>query len=146
MHAFLAADRLDDRDVGLAEEQIRKDERVRRPFEDAPARDVGAVAPLQRRDEVRDRRPGDRAEPLERALVAWRPVDLDVAVTPVPHDRFDRPLVANDALVLRAHGAEECLMDEPEMVAVAVVLGQRLPVRRAAMLYPAGSELDLAVG
>src|SRR6266545_1775924 len=37
-------------------------------------------------------------------------------------------------------------MDEAEMVAVAVVLGQRLPVGGAAMLHPAGRELDFASG
>src|SRR5262249_21340586 len=113
-----------------------------RPLEDALARDVGAVAPLQRRHEASHRRSGDAAQPLEGTLISGRPVDLDVAVTPIAHDCLDRPLVAHDALVLRAHGAEECLVDEAEMVAVAVVLWQRLPVRRAAMLHPAGGELD----
>ncbi|OLD40457.1 MAG: hypothetical protein AUI21_04195 [Nitrospirae bacterium 13_1_40CM_2_62_10] len=37
-------------------------------------------------------------------------------------------------------------MDEAQVVAVAVVLGQRLPVGGAAMLHPAGRELDFAGG
>src|SRR5262249_34742939 len=40
----------------------------------------------------------------------------------------------------------DCLVHEAEMIAVAVVLGERLPVGGAAMLHPAGGELDLAVG
>jgi hypothetical protein len=67
-----------------------------------------------------------------------------VAVAPVAHDGLDRLLVADDALVLRAHRAEQRAMDEAQMVAVAVVLGQRLPVRGAAMLHPAGRQLDFA--
>jgi hypothetical protein len=69
-----------------------------------------------------------------------------VTVAPVAHDGLDRLFVSDHALVLRAHRAEERTMDEAEMVAVAVVLGQRLPVRGAAMLHPAGGELDPSGG
>ena len=144
VHALLDAHRLDDRDVGLAEKQVGEDEGVRRSLEEPPACHLRSIPPFQRRDEVGDRRSGDATQPLEGALVAGRPVDLDVAVAPVAHDRLDRPLVAHDALVLRAYGAEQRAVHEAEMVAVTVVLGQRLPVRRAAMLHPAGGELDLA--
>src|SRR4029434_1995076 len=44
------------------------------------------------------------------------------------------------------HRLEEGAMHEPEMIAVAVVLGQHLPVGRAAMLDPASGQLDLPLG
>jgi hypothetical protein len=69
-----------------------------------------------------------------------------VAVAPVAHHGLDGLLVSHHALVLRVDRAEERAMDEAEMVAVAVVLRERLPVGGAAVLHPAGRELDLAGG
>ena len=146
VHALLDAHGLHDRDVGLTQEQVREDERVRGALDDPSARGLRSVPALQRRDEVGDQRSRGAAEPLEGVLVSGRPVDLDMAVAPVAHDGLDGPLVPHHALVLRAHGAEQRTMDEAQMVAIAVVLGQRLPVGGAAMLHPAGRELDFAGG
>jgi hypothetical protein len=136
--------RLDDRDVGLAQEQVGEDERVGRALPDAPAGELGPVTPLERGREVGDHGAGGAAEPLERPLVAGGPVDLDVSAAPVTDDRLDRLLLAHHALVLRAHRLEQRLVYETEVIAVAVVLGQHLPVGRAAVLHPARRQLDLA--
>src|SRR4030095_7616206 len=86
-------------------------------------------------------------QPFEWTLVARRPVDLDVAPPPVAHHCLDSTLVTDHALVLRAlHRLEQSAMHEPEMIAVTVVLGQHLPVGRAAMLDPASGQLDLPLG
>jgi hypothetical protein len=66
-------------------------------------------------------------------------------VAPVARDRLDGALVADHALVLRvADGLEQRQVYDAQVIAVAVVLGQHLPVGGAAMLHPAGGELDPA--
>src|SRR5204863_539719 len=92
VHALLDARGLHDGDVGLAEEEVREDQRVGGAFHDAAARDLGAVAAIQRGHEALHGRARRVAEPLERPLVARRPVDLEVAVAPVAHHGFDRLL------------------------------------------------------
>src|SRR5205823_8533042 len=94
-----------------------------------------------------DRRSRGAAEPLEWLLVAGRPVDLDVPATPVADDRLDGALVADHPLILGVpHGLEQRLVHEAEMIAVAVVLRQHLPIGRAMMPDPASGQLDRAVG
>ena len=122
--------RLHDGDVGLAEEEVGEDEGVGGALHEAPARHLRPVAPLEGGGEVGDRGAGGAAQPLERPLVAGRPVDLDVPAAPVADHRLDRPLVAHHALILGADGAEEREMDEAQVIAVAVVLGEHLPVGR----------------
>src|SRR5207249_9450923 len=85
------------------------------------------------------------SEPLEGAVVGGRPVDLGVAVAPVAHHALDALLVAGETVVLRADRLEERYVDEPEVIPVEIVLGQHLPVRRAAVLDPPGRELDFAL-
>src|SRR5215468_1158363 len=88
---------------------------------------------------------GGVAQPLEGPLVARRPIDLDVAAAPVAYHRLDGALVPHHTLVLRApHRLEQGEMDEAQVIAVAVVLGEHLPVGGTAMPDPARGELDLA--
>jgi hypothetical protein len=89
VHALLHRHRLDDGDVGLAQEEIREDERVGGTFPEAASGFLGSVPALELGHEALDRRAGGVSEPFEEALVAGRPVDLDVAVAPVPHHRLD---------------------------------------------------------
>src|SRR5262249_58541946 len=89
---------------------------------------------------------GGVAQPLEGPLVARRPIDLDVAAAPVAYHRLDGALVPHHTLVLRApHRLEQGEMDEAQVIAVAVVLGEHLPVGGTAMPDPARGELDLAL-
>src|SRR5206468_4107872 len=143
--ALLDSHRLHDGDVHLAEEQVGEDQRVRRALEDSPRGDGGAVARLERRH-VASHDVGRRgSEPLEGAVVGGRPVDLGVAVAPVARHALDALLVAGETVVLRADRLEERHVDEPEVIPVEIVLGQHLPVRRAAVLDPPGRELDFAL-
>src|SRR5262250_1394339 len=112
------------------------------PLEEALARRLRPVPALDGRDVARHRRPRRPAEPLEWALVSRGPVDLDVAVAPVADHGFDGLLLADHPLILRADRPEERHVDEAQMVAVAVVLGEHLPVGGAAVLHPAGGQLD----
>ncbi len=116
------------------------------PFEEELLRARRAVPPFHPRHVVGRERGRRTAEPLEVPLVAGRPVDLDVPVAPVADDGLDGALVADDGLVLRPDGAKQRAVDEPEVVAVAVVLGEHLPVRRAAVLHPSRGQRDLTLG
>src|SRR5438477_269631 len=64
----------------------------------------------------------------------------------IRHDGLDGALIPDHALILRLDRPEQRSMDEPEVVAVAVVLGQHLPVGGAAMLHPPRGQHDLALG
>ena len=145
VHALLDADGLHDGHVRLAQEKVGKDERMRRPLDEAlpgaPGRSgvpgrAGIGPPAVR----------DAAEPLEGLLEAGRPVDLDVAIAPVAHHRLDAPFLADHPVILRPDRLPQGQVDEAEVIAVEVVLGQHLPVGRAAMLDPARRQLDLAFG
>src|SRR5262249_599301 len=146
VNARLHVDGLHDRDVGLAEEQVGEDQGVGRTFEDELPGPRAAVAALHLLELAGHERVWNAAEPLEVALIARGPVDLDMAAAPVAYDGLDRTLLAHHGLVLGPDRLEERAMHEAQVITVAVVLGQHLPVRGAPMLHPAGRQRDLALG
>lgn len=120
--------------------------RVRGALHEPALRQLRSVPALQGRGEVGHRGARRAPEPFERPLIAGRPVDLDVPAAPVADHRLDRALVTHDPLILRPDRPEQRRVDEAQVIAVAVVLGEHLPVGETAMLHPARGQLHLAGG